>query len=767
MSSSGGDYHDVHLGFWTDWAQGRVNGATITLTRTNGSLLIAFLALFVAATGKSFWRLLCLGLHQLLSDPTVSHEGFYHQRQAILRNSDTALQGGWELFTVVLAWRRSRSGQRVIRRGIPLAAFAVVMSASFSLAGIFSSRVSTEQTSEVLLSGASCDRDIDYPTFVREYAPWTVQRQQEFLFYARSCYQDNSDIEGCNFFVKPRLQFQRETNASCPFDNSICISEWGNLRIDTGFINTNDDLGMNTAPGDRLEFRHVYQCAPLKTESYSELVDYEDPRRQNQTTKIFRLFYGEFAGWSVFRPEYQNYTYQVPTNITYADLDTGSTPLGPLPDYQLGYATAWGSVDPAYFNISYRPVPQLLVPETDTILLFLSAPDISFLSKVDDPWFSAHQIGKSFRGGDEGQEQGGTFDQDTPVSTLGCTRQVQYCRASNEPDDQRCEPLRGLRGTISRDIKLGKNEHQQEIFDTLMALLDVNYVPIEYLVAALGSQVLLAKSSLSQAQQGALPSNQWQLEIENLISANLAGFQGQLIDAAKGPRTAGIAKVWSYAESPVQKQICSNQKIISTRYPSFSVLGLSIILGIGGLVILLDFVLEPTIRRIHERPHLKRKPSLKGGYTRPPFGLNSTSKTDTDLTKIEHPSDAGTLRLAEWNANSTLQLQRLAHEALDAGTWRRTSSSVPITSPNQHLARLGFMEPPRSHPYLFKPIIVEDIINDGKREFEQSEEKLEKRISVARDSGADNNMPGQGERVESADLSPNDHGISSAHSRHT
>ena len=46
----------------------------------------------------------------------------------------------------------------------------------------------------------------------------------------------------------------------------------------------------------------------------------------------------------------------------------------------------------------------------------------------------------------------------------------------------------------------------------------------------------------------------------------------------------------------------------------------------------------------------------------------------------------------------------MAHEAIGAGTWRRTTSEIPVSLPNQPLGTLDFMNPPRSHPYLVKPV---------------------------------------------------------------
>lgn len=42
----------------------------------------------------------------------------------------------------------------------------------------------------------------------------------------------------------------------------------------------------------------------------------------------------------------------------------------------------------------------------------------------------------------------------------------------------------------------------------------------------------------------------------------------------------------------------------------------------------------------------------------------------------------------EWVSNETLQLQRMAHEELGAGSWVQTSSSVPVTLKDEPLAAL-------------------------------------------------------------------------------
>lgn len=47
---------------------------------------------------------------------------------------------------------------------------------------------------------------------------------------------------------------------------------------------------------------------------------------------------------------------------------------------------------------------------------------------------------------------------------------------------------------------------------------------------------------------------------------------------------------------------------------------------------------------------------------------------------------------AEWQAGSTLQIQRLAHESLGVGTWSNATATVPTTQANEKLAALDISD---------------------------------------------------------------------------
>jgi hypothetical protein len=65
----------------------------------------------------------------------------------------------------------------------------------------------------------------------------------------------------------------------------------------------------------------------------------------------------------------------------------------------------------------------------------------------------------------------------------------------------------------------------------------------------------------------------------------------------------------------------------------------------------------------------------------------------------------------EWQAYSTLQLQRLAHESLGLGTWSRTDESVPVTEIGDKLGVLDVTD--GRHARLIPPGQASVIITDG------------------------------------------------------
>lgn len=276
MSSSAAQFFtddDIYLGFWTNWSHGRVRGATLTLNRRDGGLLVAFLALFVATTGTRFWRIGCFIIHCSFSSNNA-RDALYHQRQAILRNAANSTSGLWALLRTCWAWRRNELAP--YRRLLPSALFALLTVMTFAVATIFSSEISTAMGSEVLLRGSNCGFLMIDNNTAKDYAaavgPYVRRRTVSSMTYAQRCYRETANPRDCSIFMQPSLQWTADRSATCPFPGGkdICLSNSDNLRLDSGYIDSDRDLGINSPPHTNFLYRSVAECVPLKTDGYSE-----------------------------------------------------------------------------------------------------------------------------------------------------------------------------------------------------------------------------------------------------------------------------------------------------------------------------------------------------------------------------------------------------------------------------------------------------------------------------------------------------------------
>lgn len=267
--------YGIHTGFWIDWSQGRILGSTITLTSRNGAMLVAFLALFVSFVGTSIWRILCYGLH-LHYSREAAQDGLYHQRQAILRNSANGTSGTWSLVQVLWAWNREKAAGRPYQRILPALGLAICCICAAGVAGTFSSRVTTAMGNNVLLADPNCTISTDDSEAIADNIRLILAHMNEqgaqWTNWAERCYTNSTSYGNCKQFVKDKLQPTITRNASCPFPGDVChtINGSGSMILDTGLLNSHDDLGINAPEDERILYRQLTSCAPLVTEDYQE-----------------------------------------------------------------------------------------------------------------------------------------------------------------------------------------------------------------------------------------------------------------------------------------------------------------------------------------------------------------------------------------------------------------------------------------------------------------------------------------------------------------
>jgi hypothetical protein len=155
---------------------------------------------------------------------------------------------------------------------------------AFAFTGVFSSRVATSRGGEVLVSGDRC-ATVNSSLFTEENfglaQTYLTSRVRSSVNYAASCYTNSASTDSCRTFVKSTLPWMVTSNIPCPFPGKdrICRSTKGAIRLDSGFLNSHFNLGINSLPSTRFLYRTVNEWAPLRSEGYTHANTSVSPKR--------------------------------------------------------------------------------------------------------------------------------------------------------------------------------------------------------------------------------------------------------------------------------------------------------------------------------------------------------------------------------------------------------------------------------------------------------------------------------------------------------
>lgn len=587
-----------------------------------------------------------------------------------------------------MAWKSGNRARKPILRLLPIMLVAITMSVAFGLASIFSSNVTSETLNQVLLKGTRCGSvngtkaNSVYKTLTL-LLPFQAEKANRFLNYGLQCYTNEPHTDGCNLYTKPRLPLKSTRGVACPFKNDICKMQYDNLMMDTGYLDSLEHLGINAAPTKRFQIRMVSTCAPLKTEEY--MGEHND----SDYGPLRRYFYGRVQNVN----QIINWTYEVPINHAFLPGDNTSSANIPRLEYSLGvekhYATLNESLLPG-INM-WSPIDALESDDADVHLLFMSAPELHYAEPVDDPWFSAHKNASDLND-QQTRSKFSAWVQDEPVGVMGCTHQFQYCNP-NLPADERCEPLRGMVDprASERVHQIFPKDDQFEVIKWVDSLWTAGIYTISATVSFVGASALRARLGLSHGYSAGLPDNQWQLEAEHWLKGALASLQDVFVEAANGlPEALEDFRQPPAPDEMTARDMCSNQKVVSTNYSSFNVLGLILIFGLGFTIFMLDICVERVTGWWQHRKHRRRQ--LRDEY----YANNDSS----------YPL-YGAL---EWTQTGIFQLQRLAQEEAGYAEWSGCNKDVPFTVPGEMLASLDLrkIDHPRLKRRSTSPVTAED-----------------------------------------------------------
>jgi len=570
MTNQDTSSHSVYLGYWINHSRGKILGATLTVTDSQGSLLIAFTALFISYVATRFWRIFCFVAHRHLSSPEP-RDALHHQRQAILRNSSSAESSLWALLLLFTAWRGAEN--RVLRT-IPLALFALVSVISFTIAGGLSSQISSSVGNEVLIRGENCGF-LDSTHFTRDnkriFDTYVSNSINNAGNWAQQCYyaEGRSGMLDCASFISKNLPAAFDENAPCPFQDSVCRTNSSNLRIDSGFLDSNDHLGLNAPADQRVQSRLVMHCAPLKTEG--------------RDTTIWRRG-GKYVLYD-YGPVPPSWRENITTNFTMM-----------APDSQTQYNTSWGQIGAATYQLntmiayiengtwnpkqaSFRPYPDIFRSDADLILVFLVGNGVVFDKPLDDDWYRATAPARNLT----------LFALDNitnipsyrPVdaaSPMGCIQQYQFCNTAltNVPEKERCSPLASMADAVTAALPLFNSSVEEfnnftatspvaSQFVWLTTLLMTMVNDASTVIRVQGAHALDSKRTLFAGSQGAaLPRDQWKRDVGLWWSTQMAQIQSAVVQSAMGTVDEDMLQVWTKAEGVLSGgEVCANQVCFS------------------------------------------------------------------------------------------------------------------------------------------------------------------------------------------------------------
>lgn len=171
---------------------------------------------------------------------------------------------------------------------------------------------------------------------INDLQQWITKLDVASAAYAQQCYNNTvitqqyynntATTQQCSMFAQKRIQPSISENSTCPFPGKdrICLRDSSNIHLDTGLLDSLIHFGMNGALTDRFAFRNILECAPLRTDGYTEIHEDSDP---SYSRSILYLYGNNDLRSSNIS---ENTTYQFPANKTWADSDKNGLSHGEI-----------------------------------------------------------------------------------------------------------------------------------------------------------------------------------------------------------------------------------------------------------------------------------------------------------------------------------------------------------------------------------------------------------------------------------------------------
>ncbi|KAI1737567.1 hypothetical protein F4680DRAFT_460375 [Xylaria scruposa] len=537
---------DVFTGMWTDWSKdNQILGSTITLTSSSSRLLAAFLALYVSLSVSYLWLLVVYSIHRARYSITEGKcRAIVRQQQALLKAGLTPASTSIRLIKLYWAYRFTPFAWHQSWLWITISALSAASSAA---AGLFSSQIIDSSLYINVLTDSSNCGFLNPPILgggVNDSGLRAGNQDRATLLdlasiYARSCYNSTSEKSQCNSFSSSTIPWETEWEVECPFEN-MCIGPA--MRLDTGLLNSNSHLGINSPTVDQIELRKITTCAPIRQKGYTEIKPDDTEVADNY---VFYL-YG-------------------PTKAS--DATRILTTLGA----KFGYAYGMVGVSPDYSN--WAPIREMNNTQGDGTITFISSNHVLFTEPCNDPIFSAH-VRECFPMVYFSERLLFRY-----TGLLILDVKYQICSAASNT----CSVVGGLR-------------------DVLLEVTDkMSLTPIQLSTANVTANVLYKFGSIPQVTNGnvvdeiqlPLPSNQWQIEVSFWHATIMSMIQYGLQEYMTGPNDEDLQKYVETPTTPEARALCKRQRVrVSQGFANVSSLGLFFTISLGAVIFILASSLD-------------------------------------------------------------------------------------------------------------------------------------------------------------------------------
>ncbi|KAF4613378.1 hypothetical protein G7Y89_g15510 [Cudoniella acicularis] len=542
----------IYVGFWTNYSKGAVLGSTLTLSNRNGAILIGALAVFIQLIGGRSWSIICFIAHQLRAT-TQAKDGMHHQQQATLRNSGSDIGTFWQFTLIGWAWRKR--SMKTFQRSIVPIVIGVLHLIAFGAAGILSSKMTSAGKEVLIAESPFCgtwEKNVDNNDSVESSIAWKSYYSMTLdtsWDYVQNCLVQSQSLPECDRFKRQQFSWN-STRVNCPWGDLCLGSANSSFKMDTGLLDSRDDLGINSQDKDRIRLRKTSVCSPITTENYTKngtsVINYSNPSYEGSNAMNYTaLFYGRnyfnFTHEGIPEPTLQNATY-IYTN--FRDIE-GAVSNNDKAAYDIHSEVADIGIRAGTFS----PVPVFRTPNSTLTLVFASYYGL-FTQPSEDLWLAAH------RPHGEHMSQNSIildtigYATDNDVSVLGCVDQFQVCNPSRN-STAACTPLLSLiqmDGDRAGELKkILDTDRQMLLANTTFAFL--RFSDIQTATTSLGSPLLV--TTLSDGGASLAPSpDQWIIETSNLFTTGSIYAGG---DAESGSQQLSIEMVMRQPNHPTHR----------------------------------------------------------------------------------------------------------------------------------------------------------------------------------------------------------------------